>query len=112
MTIGKDGQPTKMFPDRIEKVVMKHPGVALCCVIGIQDEVRVNYPRAYVILNEGYEGSQQTTEALLAHCKEELPEYMIPEEIIYRNDFPRTSRGKVDYRALEHEAQKEMENHH
>lgn len=112
MTKGKDGIPTKMFPDRIEKVVMKHPGVALCCVIGIQDEVRVNYPRAYVILNEGYEGSQQTTEALLAHCKEELPEYMIPEEIIYRNDFPRTSRGKVDYRALEHEAQKEMENHH
>ena len=108
MTKGKDGIVTKMFPDRIEKVVMKHPGVALCCIIGIPDELRVNYPRAYVILNEGYVESHETTEALLAHCKEELPEYMIPEEVIYRNDFPRTSRGKVDYRALEREAQEEM----
>ncbi len=110
MTIGKDGNVTKMFPDRIEKVLMKNPAVSLSCVIGIPDEVRVNYPRAYVILNEGYAESQQTTETLLAHCKDELPEYMIPEEIIYRNDFPRTSRRKVDYRALEREAQKEMEN--
>ena len=110
MTIGKDGNVTKMFPDRIEKVLMKNPAVSLCCVIGIPDEVRVNYPRAYVILNEGYVESQQTTETLLAYCEDELPEYMIPEEIIYRNDFPRTSRGKVDYRALEREAQKEMEN--
>lgn len=109
MTKGKDGNVTKMFPDRIEKVIMKHPGVALCCVIGIPDAVRVNYPRAYVILNEEYEGNQQTTAALLAHCKEELPEYMIPEEIVYRNDFPRTSRGKVDYRTLEKEAATAME---
>lgn len=110
MTIGKDGNVTKMFPDRIEKVLMKNPAVSLCCVIGIPDEVRVNYPRAYVILNEGYVESQQTTETLLAYCEDELPEYMIPEEIIYRNDFPRTSRGKVDYRALEREAQNQMEN--
>ena len=110
MTIGKDGNVTKMFPDRIEKVLMKNPAVSLCCVIGIPDEVRVNYPRAYVILNEGYIESKQITETLLAYCEDELPEYMIPEEIIYRNDFPRTSRGKVDYRALEREAQKEAEN--
>lgn len=105
LTKGKDGIPTKIFPDRIEKVVMTHPGVALCCVIGIPDEVRVNYARAYVILNEGYEDTRQMTAALLAHCKEDLPEYMIPEEIVYRHDFPRTPRGKVDYRALEREAQ-------
>lgn len=109
MTIGKDGNVTKMFPDRIEKTIMKHPAVALCCVIGIPNEVRVNYPRAYVILNEGSEGNQQITAALIELCKDELPEYMIPEEIVYRNDFPRTSRGKVDYRALEQEAQIELE---
>ena len=107
MTIGKDGQVTKMFPDRIEKVVMNHAAVALCCVIGIPDDVRVNYPRAYVILNKEYEESQAMTESLLEHCKENLPEYMIPEEIVYRKEFPRTPRDKVDYRALEREALKE-----
>ena len=103
-TIGKDGIGTKMFPDRIEKAIMKHPDVALCCVIGIPDKVRLHYPRAYVILNDEHSQTQQMTESILQFCAKELPEYMIPEEILYRNEFPRTSRGKVDYRALEKEA--------
>ena len=104
MTIGKDKNPTKMFPERIEKVMMQHPAVALCCVIGIPDAARMNYPRAYVILNENYQESQELTDSLLLHCQDKLPEYMIPEEILYRSEFPRTARDKVDYRALEKEA--------
>ena len=109
MTVGKDGNPTKIFPDRIEKVLMEHPAVALCCVIGIPDIDRMNYPRAYVILNEGYQENQKLTETLMAHCQDKLPEYMIPEEIAYRNEFPRTPRGKVDYRELERESQRSPE---
>ena len=41
-------------------------------------------------------------------CNEALPEYMIPDEIIFREDLPRTDRGKVDYRALEREATKQQ----
>lgn len=102
-TIGKDGMGTKMFPDRIEKVIMKNPVVALCCVVGVPDEERLHYPRAYVILNDGYIQSQRVTEDILKKCAEDLPDYMIPDEIVYRKEFPRTSRGKVDYRALEKE---------
>ena len=105
-TIGKDGMGTKMFPDRIEKVIMKNPAVALCCVIGVPDKDRLHYPRAYVILNDGYIESKQTTEEILGKCAEDLPDYMIPDEIVYRKEFPRTSRGKVDYMALEKEAEK------
>ena len=106
LTIGNDGSPTKIFPDRIEKVLMSHPAVALCCVIGIPDPVRTHYPRAYVILNEGI---GEMTDELLAYCTDKLPEYMIPEEILYRTEFPRTPRDKVDYRALEREALAEKE---
>lgn len=103
-TIGKDGMGTKMFPDRIEKVIMKNPAVALCCAIGVPDKARLHYPRAYVILNDGYIQSEQVTEDILKKCADDLPDYMIPDEIVYRKEFPRTSRGKVDYRALEKEA--------
>lgn len=106
MTVGKDGNPTKIFPDRIEKVLMEHPAVALCCVIGTPDIERMNYPRAYVILNESYYDVPELTNTLIKHCQDKLPEYMIPEEIVYRNELPRTSRGKVDYRELERESQK------
>ena len=38
-------------------------------------------------------------------CRKELPDYMVPEAVRYRDDLPRTPRGKIDYRALETEAQ-------
>lgn len=104
MTKGDDGQVTKMFPDRIEKAILEHPAVGLCCVIGIEDKKRINFPKAVIVLNSGYEKSDTTTAEILAVCKENLPAYMVPEMIEYRDDLPRTSRGKVDYRALEQES--------
>lgn len=104
MTRGNDGQVTKMFPDRIEKALLEHPAVRLCCVVGVEDERRIHYPKVFVVLNSGYDAGDFTTESILAACREKLPGYMVPDVIEYRSDLPRTSRGKVDYRALEEEA--------
>ena len=101
MTKGRDGNITKIFPDRIEKVIYKHEDVALCCAIGISDDERINYPVAFVVLKSGARNKEQISEEILAICKKELPDYMLPENIVYRDDLPRTPRGKVDYRALE-----------
>lgn len=103
MTKGKDGNVTKMFPDRMEKAVLQHPAVGLCCTIGIPDEERINFAIAYVVLNPGYAQTPELLQEIRAYCNETLPEYMIPDEIIFREDLPRTDRGKVDYRALERE---------
>lgn len=103
MTKGNDGQVTKMFPNRIEKAILTHPAVSLCCVIGIEDMVRIHYPKAILVLNDEYEKSVEMTNEIIALCKKMLPDYMVPEFIEYRDSLPRTSRGKVDYRALETE---------
>lgn len=105
LTKGADGNITKMFPDRIEKELSKHPAVGLCCVVGVDDEVRIHYPKAFVVLNDGYNGSDELTNDICAFCKDKLPGYMIPDEIEYLSDLPRTSRGKIDYRALEKQAE-------
>ena len=86
-----------MFPDRIEKTIYKHPAVELCCVIGVPDEERVNYPKAFVVSKD----SKDIKEEILDLCNESLPEYMVPVEIEFVSDLPRTSVGKIDYRALE-----------
>lgn len=101
MTKGKDGTVTKMFPDRIEKVILQHPDVSLCCVVGIPDEKRINFAKAAVVLRDGALESEKSTTNILSLCKENLPEYMIPDLIEYLPDLPRTERGKIDYRALE-----------
>ena len=53
------------------------------------------------MLRKGIEESETTTNSILKDCRTKLPECMIPEEIEYRLELPRTERGKVDYRALE-----------
>ena len=105
MTKGKDGVVTKMFPDRIEKAVLKHPAVGLCCVIGVADDARIHYAKAVVVLNSECKANDQLTKEIIQNCKDVLPEYMVPETVEYRTDLPRTERGKVDYRELEREAE-------
>lgn len=105
MTRGNDGNPTKMFPDRIENVIYSHKDVDLCCVIGIADKERINYPRAYVVI-KGKADKETVKQEILNICKQKLPFYMIPEEIVFVADLPRTSRGKIDYRTLEEQVEK------
>ncbi len=100
MTKGFDGQVTKIFPDRIEKAICDNQDVELCCVIGVPDEKRINYPKAFVVLKPDSD-EEKAKQDIMETCRRELPVYMIPEEIEFVDDLPRTSRGKVDYRALE-----------
>ncbi len=100
MTKGRDGQVTKLFPDRIERTISSCDSVEQCCVIGISDELRINYPKAFVITKNNMDEDTSRKE-IIEKCKENLPEYMIPEEIEFVDDLPRTPRGKIDYRALE-----------
>ena len=101
ITRGKDGISAKMFPDRIENAVCTHPSVEQSCAIGFPDAVRNLIPVVFVILKNGSAPSDQLTNEIIATCKEMLPEYMVPEKVEYCADFPRTTRGKIDYRALE-----------
>ena len=106
MTKGADGNITKLFPDRIEKVLSKFPAISLCCVVGIKDDVRIHYPKAFVVLNDEYTASNKSSDEIQEFCKDKLPGYMIPDEIEYLPDLPRTSRGKIDYRTLEKQSKK------
>ncbi len=105
-TKGKDGIATKMFPDRVEKTILAHPAVSLCCVVGVPHEQRINIVKAAIVLNDNYAQSDELLNEIISLCKTELPEYSIPEIYVFFEDLPRTARGKVDYRALEKEAEK------
>ena len=104
LTKGRDGQVTKLVPDRIEKDIYSHPAVELCCVVGVPDQMRINYPKAFVVVKDKGTDKNSITEEILQICRENLPDYMVPDEIEYRDDLPRTPRGKIDYRALEETA--------
>ena len=100
---GKDGSITKVFPDRIEKAIYAEGSVELCCAVGIPDEIRINYPRAIIVLKKDFGKSEETKQRSLDISKSSLPDYIVPDEIEIRDELPRTARGKVDYRVLEQE---------
>ena len=101
MTKGLDGNPTKMFPDRIEKAIQKCEAVEVSCVIGVKDDERIHYPKAIVELKDKTMDPDAAREAIMKVCKENLPDYQVPDVIEFVDELPRTPRGKVDYRALE-----------
>jgi len=100
ITKGKDGNASKLFPERIEKVIEMLEDVLESCVIGVEDVERVNIPKAYVVKNNNAKDDELKCK-ILDICKSSLPDYMIPEMIIFIDELPRTARGKVDYREVE-----------
>ncbi len=96
-----------VYPSHIENMIDKHPDVDYCCVIGVKDPYKMQRVRAYVVLNKGVEASDATKQSILGHCKEYLDVFERPKEIIFRDELPKTLVGKVAYRFLEEEAEKE-----
>lgn len=109
MTKGSDGNVTKMFPDRIEKVLNSHPAIQTSCVIGVPDERRIHYPKAVIELNTGFAPAESLKKEIRAFCVGKLPDYQIPDVIEFVDALPRTERGKIDYRALEQQAEETRE---
>lgn len=97
----------KVFPTEIENVFLKHPAVRSCSVVSVDDETDDKAPYAYIVLDDDFQGDkcQVTCELKEYIVANGLPPYFAPVGYSFRNDLPLTPVGKVDYRALEKEAE-------
>lgn len=83
-----------IYPAEVERVLMGHPDVAECAVVGRPDPRWEEVPVAYVIRRGS---SQIEAEALMAHVQSQLARFKIPREIIFTKKLPRTALGKVQH---------------
>jgi fatty-acyl-CoA synthase len=83
-----------VYPAEVERVLLEHPDVAECGVIGRSDPKWDEVPVAYVIRrkNSGVEA-----EALKAHVQAQLARFKVPRDIVFVEDLPRTALGKVQH---------------
>ena len=104
----KDGMVSKIFPDRVEKLLNCKHEVEVSCVVqqpGDSAEVRLT---AHVVLKEQYRSDIRRIEQELRElCAAELPAYSLPDKYVFRDVMPLTAAGKIDFRALEALAEKE-----
>ena len=83
-----------IYPAEVERVLLEHPDVAECGVIGRPDPRWDEVPVAYIIRRRD---SDVDAEALKAHVAKELARFKVPREIIFVDDLPRTALGKVQH---------------
>lgn len=88
----------------IEGVLLLHPAVAECGVVGIPDEARGQIAKAFVVLKPGFEPSDALVKELQEHCKQSIAAYKYPRAVEFRASLPRTETGKLQRFRLRQEA--------
>ena len=92
---GRNNSIYKLFPDRVERVILKCPYVLECAVVVKSADGIFHVPVAFAAVQEC------TVDQIQRYCKDHLPEYMIPEDIRIIDHIPHTVTGKADYHLLE-----------
>jgi acyl-coenzyme A synthetase/AMP-(fatty) acid ligase len=81
----------------IDLALLSCEGVGSAAAIAIPDDEVGNRIVAFATLAAG---AGLDDKAVLAHCRDRLPNYMVPEVLYLRTDLPRTSTNKIDRNAL------------
>jgi len=77
----------------IESALLSHPGVKEAAAIAIPDEMVGNRIKAVVSVHQT--GTLKIAD-LQQFCSTRIPKYMIPEQIDFLGELPKTSTGKID----------------
>lgn len=86
----------------VENVLLEHPAVMECAVVGEADEERGHIVKAYVVLRKGQRSSAKLTKELQDFVKARIAPYKYPRAIEFTKTLPRTSTGKLQrYRLRE-----------
>ena len=79
----------------VEDVLLRHPAVAECGVVGKPDVERGQIVEAHVVLKKGVEASPRLACELQEFVKEQIAPYKYPRAIRFLPSLPRTETGKL-----------------
>jgi benzoate-CoA ligase len=82
-------------PVEVENALIAHPAVLETAVVGNFDADELVKPKAYVVLNVGYQASDALADELKAFVKERLAPFKYPRWIEFLPELPKTATGKI-----------------
>ncbi|WP_435552220.1 AMP-binding protein [Natrinema sp. CGMCC1.2065] len=91
----------KVGPAEVEGALIDHAAVNQAAAIGAPDDTTGTAVVAYVVLEDGYEETDDLREELRAQVGEELGKPFRPREVLFVDEFPKTQSGKIIRRAIQ-----------
>ncbi|MBE6751991.1 MAG: cupin domain-containing protein [Ruminococcaceae bacterium] len=85
----------RIGPFEIESVIMELPYVLECGVSAAPDEVRGQVVKASIVLLPGTEGTEELKKEIQQYVKEKTAPYKYPRIVVFRDELPKTTSGKI-----------------
>ncbi len=89
-----------VYPNEIEGVVAMHPGVLESAAVGVPSSKSGEAVKLFIVKKD----ERLTAAEVLAHCREHLTGYKVPQHVEFRKELPKTNVGKILRRTLRDEA--------
>jgi len=80
----------------IEEVLLEHPNVSECAVVGVPDAARGQIVKAFIVLREAQEGGEDLSRAIQDFVKKSIAPYKYPRAVEFVGELPKTQTGKVN----------------
>lgn len=96
----------RVGPYEVENVLMEHPAVLECSVIGVPDTLRGQAIKAVVVLAKGYSPTQELSLAIKEFCNQRMAEYKWIRIIEFVTEMPKTISGKIQKTVLRSQSSK------
>jgi acyl-CoA synthetase (AMP-forming)/AMP-acid ligase II len=87
-------------PAEVEAVLLEHPAVKECGVVGRSDAAAGEIPVAFVALRNGFADNGKLADELCSFVADRLTHYKQPREVHFVDAVPKTASGKILRREL------------
>ncbi len=85
----------RVGPFEVESTCLEHPAVREAAAVASPDELRGNVVKAFIVLADGYEPSDELSEEIKQFVRGRLSAYAYPRKIEFVPDLPKTLTGKI-----------------
>jgi len=85
----------RIGPFEVESVCLEHAAVKEAAAVASPDERRGSVVKAFVVLADGYDASDDLVRSIQDHVRSRLSAYAYPRRIEFVDDLPKTLTGKI-----------------